>query len=275
MNYWRYHGLYLRNRLPVIILFFVANSIGLKVAAQTEFFQHAEFISGTDTLHYRILYPSDYDEKKKYPLVLFLHGAGERGHDNNAQLLHGAQLFIDSGKAYPAIVIFPQCPENDYWARVLRDTSDTGLISGDFVFGDLNAAPAGKALSLTTELILSMVESNIIDTKRIYALGLSMGGMGVYELLWRVPDMFTAAVIICGAGNLSMISRMREGLPVWIFHGDKDDIVPVTWSRNMAEAMQKENLHVQYTEYPDVNHNSWDRAFAEPGLLTWLFAQSK
>jgi predicted peptidase len=239
-----------------------------------QLYEKKEFISGGDTLRYRILYPINYNANKKYPLVMFLHGAGERGNDNEAQLLHGGNLFADSAmrQQFPAIVIFPQCPRDDWWARITRDENNKDSL-GSFRF--TSDQPIGKSLGLVSKLLDTLATSNTVNTKKIYLGGLSMGGMGTFELLWRKPNFFAAAIPICGGGDPQKVTIYAKKFPIWIFHGGSDPVVPVSNSRLMSHALQAAGAKVKYTEYPGVGHNSWDNAFAEPGLLKWLFAQKK
>jgi len=124
-------------------------------------------------------------------------------------------------------------------------------------------------------LLDSLANSKNVNSKRIYIGGLSMGGMGTFELLWHKPGFFAAAFPICGGGNPESVKLYAKKFPVWIFHGDKDPAVPVSNSRLMNNALKKAGAKVKYTEYPGVGHNSWDNAFAEPDLLPWLFKQKR
>jgi predicted peptidase len=220
-----------------------------------------------DTLLYRVLMPESYQQGKKYPLVLFLHGAGERGNDNESQLVHGSKLFLqpDLRKQYPAIVVFPQCPKDGYWARVERNAERQ---QWDFPFHET----PGNAMGLVIQLLDELIRTEQVDTSRLYVGGLSMGGMGTFELLARQPQRFAAAIPICGGSNPLLAPLYAPHTPLWIFHGDADVVVPVALSRKMAEAARRAGGQVRYTEYPGVNHNSWDPAFAEPDLLKWLFS---
>ena len=233
------------------------------------------FIRGTDTLPYRIMYPLKYNPKKKYPVLLFLHGAGERGPDNQAQLTHGSNLFADSANRakYPAIVIFPQCPYTDFWAniKVVKDRTD----STPLVIEYPTDWTISKSLGLVSQLMDSMVVSRSVDNKRIYIGGLSMGGMGTFELLWRKPGFFAAAFPICGGGNTTKVDTYGKDFPIWVFHGDKDPVVDVNGSRKMVVGLKDVKAKVKYSEYPGVKHDSWTNAFAEPELLPWLFSQKK
>jgi predicted peptidase len=221
-------------------------------------------------LPYRILFPDDYDSSKSYPLVLFLHGAGERGDDNEAQLTHGADLFLkaENRTKFPAIVVFPQCPKEDYWAHVERSDDRKEWF---YPFYESTTPAMQKVEGLLDQLM----EEEAVDQSRLYVAGLSMGGMGTFDLLAHRPYQFAAAMPICGGGNLVVAERYAGSTPLWIFHGDADAVVPVELSRNMYERLQNLGADVKYTEYAGVNHNSWDNAFAEAQFLPWLFSQQK
>lgn len=241
------------------------------LAAQQDLFQKKTLISGTDTLQYRILYPEKYKKRKSYPLIVFLHGSGERGRDNEAQLTHGAKLFLreDIRKHFPAIVIFPQCPKDSSWAKYRRSNSSAGreLVSGE-------TAPVPQ--QLVKKLVDSLIADRKADERRIYLGGLSMGGFGTYDLLTRYPDFFTAAFPICGIANIPLFLERSTQVPLWIFHGGADNVVPPNADRDLFKAMMTRGVKtVMYTEYPTAGHNSWDSAFAEPQLLPWLFTQKK
>jgi len=236
-------------------------------------FEKKALIRNSDTLLYRVQYPLQYNAGKKYPLVLVLHGSGERGRDNEAQLKWGGSLFADSATRmkYPAIVVFPQCPLTDGWARV-RGRTDVDS-SKRFTF--LSDQPIGTPLGMALELIDSLVATGRIDSKKIYIGGLSMGGMGTYEALWRKPTLFAAAFPICGAGDTAKVGSYATKFPVWVFQGDKDPAVAVTYARSMVAALKAAGATVTYNEYPGVGHDSWKNAFAEPMLLEWLFKQKR
>jgi predicted peptidase len=245
------------------------------VAAQyQDLYEKREFVRGNDTLRYRLLYPVNYEAGKKYPLVLFLHGSGERGHDNEAQLIHGGKLFADSAnrQRFPAFYLLPQCAENDFWARMSRDPNKKDTL-GSFTF--LSSEPMSKSMQLVSLLLDSMAGSGQVDAKRIYVGGLSMGGMGTFEILWRKPHFFAAAFPICGGGDPQQVKLYAKKFPIWVFHGSADQSVPVSNSRLMVNTLEAADAKVKYNEYPGVGHNSWDNAFAEPDLLSWLFKQKK
>jgi predicted peptidase len=225
------------------------------------------FSDGSDTLSYRILYPLDYDTSQKdYPLLVFLHGSGERGNDNEAQLTHGAQLFIDSLAKYPAIVVFPQCPKEGYWAEVEWNDNGEDI---QFPFYEKGR----PSLEMVIALIDQLKANERIDEERLYLGGLSMGGFGTFDLLARLPNTFEAAIPICGGGNPLLAPLYASNTRLWIFHGEADSVVPVGLSRKMYQALKEAGADVKYTEYTDVDHNSWDNAFAEPGFFEWLFRE--
>lgn len=213
------------------------------------------------TLPYRLLKPESYDPKQKYPLVIFLHGAGERGNNNEAQLVHGVPEFAkpENRQKYPCFLIAPQCPRGDRWA--------------DWDAKQQTSKPL-EPLRLVSELIDQVQKEYSIDPNRIYVTGLSMGGYGTWDLIERYPDRFAAAVPICGGGDPSKAATIAK-LPIWAFHGGKDPVVKPELSRTMVEALKKAGGQPKYTEYPDVAHDSWVPAYREPEMFAWLFAQKR
>lgn len=217
-------------------------------------------------LNYRIQYPIDYDSSKTYPLLLFLHGAGERGEDNCAQLIHGGKLFSswECRTQFPAIIIAPQCPKDKQWAPYQKPSPAEGRIF------PVSSAPTkqGKAVK---ELLDRYIKKGIVDTKRIYISGLSMGGMGTFDLVLRHPHIFAAASPICGGTNTERIAKFKGKTAFRIYHGAADSVVSVELSRQATKALQAVGCTVEYIEYPGVDHNSWDNAFAEPDFIKWMF----
>ncbi len=245
----------------------------LDLNAQTrEDFKREKYISENDTLNYRVLFPDDFSKDEKYPVVLVLHGAGERGDDNEAQLVHGSDLFLktENREKFPAIVIFPQAPKEDYWAKVevKRDTMP-------FQFDFKNTEATTKSLNTVMKLMDSVVKQDFVNDQKIYVGGLSMGGMGTYELIYKKPEMFAAAFAICGGANPEIARDYPKAFPIWIFHGEKDDIVPPALSIAMAREINDYGGNAKLSLYPEDNHNSWDSAFSEPYLLPWLFSKER
>jgi predicted peptidase len=224
-------------------------------------------------LRYRILLPENYDPSEEYPIVLFLHGAGERGNDNEQQLAHGSELFLtdDVRKKYPAIVVFPQCPEKKTWAEMKWGNSDNGKASFSFPL----AKKAGKMASLVMGMMKKIARDEAVDKKRIYVMGLSMGGFGTFEMLYYWPNYFAAAVPICGGHNPNGASKYAAKVPLWIFHGGDDNVVSPEYSREMYNTLKGFGADVKYTEFPGVKHNSWDNTFDTEELLPWVFSQKR
>jgi predicted peptidase len=236
-------------------------------------FDRGRFITKQDTLPYRILFPKNFRTTEKYPVLFVLHGAGERGDNNEAQLAYGPELFLkDSIRTnYPAIVIFPQCPKNSYWSNVKIDTNALGKR----VFNFREGGEPTAAMSALIGLVENVLAKPFVNKKQVYIGGLSMGGMGTFEMLRRKPKVFAAAFTICGGDNTNNAEKYAKKVPLWIFHGVKDSVVPFDHSQVMVEAIKQLGAQPKFTAYPNDDHNSWTDAFAEPGLMPWLFSHSK
>jgi predicted peptidase len=200
-------------------------------------------------LDYLIAMPEGYDaEGDAVPLLLFLHGAGERGENLNKVKLHGPPKMVEQGRDFGAIVVSPQCPKDSWWTH------------------EIDALVA---------LLDKLEQEHNIDQKRIYVTGLSMGGYGTFALAARQPDRFAAAVPICGGGNLFAARRLTK-MPMWVFHGEDDNVVPVEESTRLVEVIQKGGgKRVKLTLYPGVGHNSWDKAYGDEAMWDWLFEQKR
>jgi predicted peptidase len=204
-------------------------------------------VSKTVTCDYLLYLPKDYgEENKTWPLMLFLHGAGERGSDLNRVKKHGPPKLIEQGKDLPFIVVSPQCPAGQWWPECL----DTLLA------------------------LLDEVESSYaVDRERVYLTGLSMGGFGTWSLACQQPDRFAAIVPICGGGPWYLADRLK-GTPVWAFHGAKDAVVPLRLSEEMVDAVQRRGGDAKLTVYPEANHDSWTLTYDNPELYTWFLSHS-
>ncbi len=210
-------------------------------------FEHQ--ISRTETIDYLLALPEGYSENgEAWPLVLFLHGAGERGSDLERVKLHGPPKLIAAGQSIPAIVVSPQCPQDQWWN-----------------------AYAETLLALLDEVTATYN----VDADRVYITGLSMGGFGTWDLASREPDRFAAAAPICGGGMMISAYRIGTSLPVWAFHGEADSVVPVEESQRMVDAMQRRGGNARLTVYPGVDHDSWTQTYDDPAFWEWLFAQSR
>jgi predicted peptidase len=242
-------------------------------AQDLNLYERKKFIDGSDTLPYRMLYPLNYDARKAYPLIIVLHGSGQRGKDNEIQLLHGGYLFLKDSirKNYPAIVIFPQCAAGSSWSyfQFKFDMPSKKLLIS-FPFRE-QPLPASRLLK---ELADSLAGAGIADKAHLYIGGLSMGGFGTFDMIARYPGYFAAAFPICGGGDTAMAERFAGKTAVWIFHGAIDPLVSVDYSRRYYQALQHLKADVLYNEYPGVRHNSWDNAFAEKDLMGWLFSKT-
>ena len=215
------------------------------------------------TLNYRFLAPTALKVGEKCPLVIFLHGAGERGDDNTAQLIHGVKRLAqdDFLKQYPCYVIAPQCPNEQIWAS-------THWSQVEAAYKDEPSAPT----KLLVELMDSLEASLPVDTHREYVTGLSMGGYGTWDMAHRQPHRFAAIAPVCGGADCKRMESIKH-LPIWIFHGDKDGAVKVERSREAVAALKSVGAKPIYTEYPGVGHDSWVPAYADLKFYEWLFAQ--
>lgn len=214
-------------------------------------------------LQYRLLKPLAYDPTATYPLVIFLHGAGERGDDNAAQLKHGMKEFCSPKRRedLPCYVLAPQCPDDQQWTEV-----DWTLPTM------LQPKEASNSLKLVLALVDEMIGNAAIDTKRIYITGLSMGGYGTWDAIARRPNFFAAAVPICGGADTTTASKISH-MPIWCFHGAKDNVVTVDLSRKMMDALKQDGGTPKYTEYPEAKHDSWTTTYENADMHKWMFAQ--
>jgi predicted peptidase len=220
-------------------------------------------------LPYRLMGPKNLEPGKKYPLVLFLHGAGERGDDNKVQLVHAAADFAsnDRREKFPAFVLFPQCPAGHRWVE-----SPWDLPSGRDAFPEQPSLP----MKLALELVDQLVASKPVDIDRLYVTGLSMGGQGSWYAAVAEPKRFAAILEVCGGGDPTWADRY-SGIPIWAFHGQADNVVPVSRGREMMRALVDAGHHpeMRYVEYPKVGHNSWTQTYARDDVYAWLFSQHK
>jgi predicted esterase len=197
--------------------------------------------------HYLLSLPEGYenDTTKRWPLLIFLHGSGESGDDLEKVKAHGPPKLVDQGKKFPFIVASPQAPPHKGWQP-----------------------------ETLYQLLQHLKTSNRVDNDRIYLTGLSMGGYGTWNLAIEHPEEFAAIAPVCGGGDSSKAWKLRH-MPIWNFHGAKDDVVFPLESEKMIAAARKYNSNVRYTLYPEANHNSWDLTYANDSLYTWMLSQSR
>lgn len=250
-------------RLFTILAFVTAAGL---VQAQPSRFSREKYVEKGDTLLYRMLFP-DANKQRRYPLVIFLHGSGERGSDNDAQLKWGVMNFATDQNmlTHPAIVIAPQCPERQGWANLTTDKDSKRMT--------LNAEPS-TPMRLLIGLVRELETKMPVDTNRIYITGLSMGGYGTFDALERYPGVFAAAVPVCGAGDTSRAASIAH-IPMWIYHGAEDPAVNPLYGLAMFEALTNAGAHPGFTQYPEVGHFSWLGAYSDPLMMEWLFRQHK
>lgn len=239
-------------------------------------FQDTGFLSrtieiGGTTYPYVVWVPASFTPGRSWPVILFLHGAGERGNDGWRQTAVGLGAAIRSNPAWfdEAIVVMPQAPEGEAWLRAPADA-------------------AMAALDRTLEELSG-------DPDRVYLTGLSLGGYGTWHLATAFPDRFAAIVPVCGGivapptarsvRDLPLVAGAADpyaaaaaavpDVPIWIFHGARDGVIPATESRRMAEALEDAGRHVRYTEFPEAGHDAWDPAYRTAELWEWMFAQRR
>lgn len=262
----------MKTKLPAALLALAVLAAGAKsdMSKKAGEFEKRTFKGASGkVLHYRLLKPDDYDPKgtAAYPLVIFLHGSGERGNDNEKQLDEGVMELAkpEVRQKHPCFILAPQCPEKSSWGFIDKPKGHLRL--------NAHKEPR-EATGLTLELIDVLSKEFRIDQKRLYLTGLSMGGFGTWDILARQPDRFAAAIPICGGGIPESAASFAK-MPIWVFHGGADPDVEVELSRQMVEALQKAGGKPGYTEYPGVGHECWDYAYRNPDVQDWLFAQKK
>ncbi|MBQ6471410.1 MAG: LD-carboxypeptidase [Victivallales bacterium] len=213
---------------------------------------------------YCLLRPREMERGRRYPLILMLHGAGERGEDNRRQLIHVASRFVrgDARSKFPCFVLAPQCPAGEQWVN-------TPWRITEHPQGEIS-----RALSEVLPMLDHVCGSNPVDLGRLYLVGLSMGGYGVWDLATRFPQRWAGMVSLCGGGDVKQAPRLAN-LPIWAFHGEKDNVVPPVNSVEMVEAVNAAGGQARLTLFPDAWHDCWNPAMEVPGVLEWLFAQKK
>lgn len=212
------------------------------LAFSKEISKHIQF-------NYYLYLPENYnrDAEEQWPLILFLHGAGERG--NNIELIkkHGMPKILENKNDFPFIVVSPQCPESSWWILQLQNLND---------------------------FIEDIITRYKIDKKRIYLTGMSMGGYGTWHLAMAYSEKFAAIAPICG-GGMSWNAQTLKDIPVWAFHGAQDSVVPIVESENMVNALKQCGGNVEFTVYPEADHDSWTQTYDNPELYKWFLAHRK
>lgn len=205
-------------------------------------------------------------EGKRYPLILFLHGSGECGTNNYNQIKVGLPTLLTSLVKRPeqVIVVAPQCQPLNLWVKSLARTSDYAMSQDPM-----------PSMEVALELCQHFVRERQADSNRLYITGLSLGGFGTWDAIQRYPKMFAAAMPICGGGDVRRV-RDIKATPIWVFHAKDDTNVAVDCSRRMVKQLKAiGSKRVQYTEFENGGHNSWDRAYSDPKVIDWLLKQTR
>jgi len=221
--------------------------------------------TGGTIVKYRWCAPAKTEPGKTYPLILFLHGAGERGDDNKAQFVHGVRpILAEAAKlGQPVFLIAPQCPKELWWSPVDLDKM---VLSA--------AGQPNPLMEAVLELVDETTKTQPVDPKRFYVTGISMGGFGTWDLLCRIPDKIAAAIPICGGGDVSQVAKFKH-IPIWAFHGEADSVVPVRTTREMISALEKAGGKPKISIYPGVDHDSWTQTYDDPAVSRWLLDQHR
>ena len=196
-------------------------------------------------MNFLLYFPENYTPDKEWPLLIFLHGIGERGDDLEKVKIHGPPQKIEQGHEYPFVVAAPQCPVDSRWSVSKLDNWLTWL---------LTQIP--------------------VDEKRIYLTGLSMGGLGTWAWAADRPDRFAAIAPICGGGEVRS-AEMLKNLPIWVFHGARDQVIPISRSQEMVDAIDSLGGNIKFTIYHDATHNSWTKTYNNPELVSWFLKHHK
>ena len=256
-----------------IALFFAFLSSAVQLNAETKYpsdqYCGRRYVSKGDTLRYRILYPQGYDaDGLKFPLFIFLHGEDEKGTDNVLQLKYGGFLFKskENRDFYPAVVIIPQCPEEDAWANY--NVLDDGTV-------ELPDNPEEtSAMKVLARLVEHYLNKPYVDKSRVYIVGMSEGAFGALDMVVRYPKMFSAAVSMGGAIDPERLKKLKK-FPIRLYHGADDKMVPVDYARNDFYQLKSTGSSSLLSEYPGVGHDCWTTALSASDFLEWIFNQKK
>ncbi|HMB89923.1 MAG TPA: prolyl oligopeptidase family serine peptidase [Rhodothermales bacterium] len=233
----------MKSRIPVAAVLGLLVLAGCATSAETlpgqqisQTFERPVLVSG----QYLLYLPESYEQQAGWPLLLFLHGAGERGDDLEKVKIHGPPKLVEAGQDMPFIVVSPQVPESQRWSVTMLD----GVLQ-------------------------EVVANYNVDADRIYVTGLSMGGFGTWDLAMAFPNRFAAIAPICGGGASHNACAIKD-VPVWNFHGAKDTVVPIERSQEMVDALEKCGGDVRFTVYPEAGHDAWTETYDNPELYDWL-----
>ncbi len=249
----------IRRELQCIFLIFACISTGY---TQSELFEKRIYQSGEFEMPFRLHVPENYDTALSYPLILYFHGSGERGIDNEITLKHGVMNFVRAENLvkYPCFIIVPQCMPEHRWVEVHWSLPS-------------HSRPENMSvpMCLAVEILNQTIEWYPVDTSRIYVTGLSMGGFATWDIITRFPDRFAAAIPVCGGGDTALASLITH-VPIWAFHGKLDRVVLPSRSIDMVDAVNRYGGNAKLTLLETIGHNAWDKAYTNPKLIEWLFS---
>ena len=239
----------------------------MMVSAQSLYEYNVHYSYGGDSLLYRSLKPEKIERGKRYPLVIYLHNAGLKGSDNVTQLREGSEMFLNpvNRERYPSFVIFPQCPKGEWWAY-------------DRMPRNFDALPYTREMTRPMAIVKEIIDKYLampeVDKGRVYVMGTSMGGVGTFDIVSRFPEIFAAAVPMCGAIAEDHLSN-AQGVSFRIFHGDSDPTVPVECSRRAYRELRAAGVKVEYIELPGAKHGISSQTLSRPDFMEWLYAQKR
>lgn len=235
--------------LKRLLLLFLLMSTASGCSAQSHLESGKQEVSVSQTLEYYLYFPPEYEgaETKKFPLLLFLHGGGESGGDLEMIRKNGPPKLLAEGNDFPFLILAPQNPHKKQW-------------------WDVRAVMA---------LLDNIVSEYQVDTDRLYLTGLSRGGSASWEIATQYPDTFAAMAVVCGMAPVPYAHWLNKSMPVWVFHGTDDPVIPFSESEDMVLKLKEMGYDVRFTAYEGVGHNSWEKAYLEEGLYEWFLKYSK
>lgn len=234
----------------IIRLLFSLSILSLtQCAAQSQLIEGEENTIVSETLRYYLYYPEDYnqDEDAQFPLLLFLHGGGESGQDLEALKTNGPPKLLAEGKQFPFLVLAPQHPHPKKWWNIRA----------------------------VMNLLDTVIEENRVDRDRIYLTGLSRGGSAAWELAVQYPETFAAMMVVCGMTPVPYAHWINKNMPIWVFHGALDKVIPIDHSEKMVAKLKEMGYPVRFTRYEDVAHNAWEQAYTTEEVYTWFMKHKR
>lgn len=235
--------------MRIQVLFLILGLVLNGCQAQGDLIAGTQTVAVAETLEYYLYYPAEYDEnpEKEFGLLLFLHGGGEAGGQLGELKKNGPPKLLAEGKQFPFLVLAPQNPHKKKWWNI----------------------------HAVNQLLDTIVTDNRVDQDRLYLTGLSRGGSAAWELAVQFPDKFAALAVVCGMAPEPYAHWLNKDMPIWVFHGDQDEVIPVAESDAMVQKLNGNGYDVKYSRYEGVGHNSWIQAYTTEELYTWLAKQKR